>query len=77
MCAAIRKVTGIRAECIGLPFWTDAALPGAFTDTPAVVFGPGNIEQAHSNDEFVEIKQLEQAAEIYYEMALAVCRRDI
>ena len=61
----------------GMPFWTDAALPGAFTDTPAVVFGPGNIEQAHSNDEFVEIKQLEQAAEIYYEMTLAVCRRDI
>lgn len=75
MCAAIGKVTGQRAECVGLPFWTDAALPGAFTIKPAVVLGPGDISQAHSNDEFVDIQQLEQAAEIYYEMALAMCRR--
>ncbi|HBY56416.1 MAG TPA: hypothetical protein DEG96_00895 [Candidatus Atribacteria bacterium] len=31
---------------------------------PAVVFGPGNIAQAHSEDEWIEIKQVVQAAEI-------------
>ena len=44
------------------------------------MFGPGNIAQAHSNEEYVEIRQLEQSAEIYYKMALALCgqrkRRD-
>jgi len=31
---------------------------------PATVFGPGNIAQAHSEDEWVEMKQVVQAAEI-------------
>lgn len=70
---AIRKVTGNNPECIALPFWTDAALPGYFTKKPAVVIGPGNIEQAHSNNEYVELTQLETAVELYYEMAVSMC----
>ena len=31
-----------------------------------LVFGPGNIKQAHTKDEFVEISQLKEAAEYYY-----------
>ena len=32
--------------------------------TPAVVFGPGNIAQAHARDEFIDISQLEEAYKI-------------
>ena len=32
--------------------------------TPSVVFGPGNIAQAHTANEFVSLRQLEQATNI-------------
>jgi acetylornithine deacetylase len=43
-----------------VPFCTEA---GIFHNSgiPSVVIGPGSIEQAHQPDEFIEIKQLEQA----------------
>ncbi len=45
-------------------FWTEAAL---FSEAgiPAIVFGPGHIEQAHSADEWVEFSQLEEVAAHY------------
>jgi acetylornithine deacetylase len=49
---------------IDLPFWSEAAqLSDAGID--AVVFGPGNIEQAHAADEYVELDQLEHAHETF------------
>jgi len=47
----------------GVKFGTDAAIFVA-QGIPTTVFGPGNIAQAHSEDEWVEIKQVAQAAEI-------------
>ena len=44
----------------GLDFWTEASLFGA-AGIPALVLGPGNIEQAHVTDEWVSIGQLEKA----------------
>lgn len=45
-------------------FWTEAALFEA-GGIPAVVLGPGDIAQAHTADEFVEIAQLEACAAAY------------
>lgn len=42
-------------------FWTEAALFSQ-AGLNALVFGPGDIAQAHSADEFVEISQLERYA---------------
>ncbi|WP_336431209.1 hypothetical protein [Providencia rettgeri] len=36
---------------------------------PTLIMGPGGLAQAHVKDEFVEIKELYLAAEIYYDMA--------
>lgn len=47
-------------EPIDLAFWTEAALY-AEAGIDAVVFGPGDIAQAHAADEYVEIAQLETA----------------
>ena len=64
-------------QLCGLPFWTDASLPNFYLRKPAIVIGPGNIKQAHSNDEWVEISQLKRAVEVYYEIVKAVCACDI
>ena len=48
----------------GLDFWTEASLFGA-AGIPALVLGPGSIEQAHVLDEWVAVEQLERCLEIY------------
>lgn len=53
-------------ETIGVAFGTHASRT-ATVGIPSVVFGPGNIAQAHTKDEWIEIRQLQQAAEIYYQ----------
>jgi acetylornithine deacetylase len=45
-------------------FWTEAALFAA-TGMTAIVFGPGDIAQAHTANEWVDVRQLEQAAHAY------------
>lgn len=63
---AARKSLGLQAEVVGLPFLTDAS-NFARTTTDCVVFGPGNIEQAHCADEYLELDQLYLAAKILRE----------
>jgi acetylornithine deacetylase/succinyl-diaminopimelate desuccinylase family protein len=64
---AVRDVVG-RTEILGVPFGTDAAAMER-AGVPAVVFGPGSIEQAHTADEWIELEQIEQAVEILYRFA--------
>ena len=58
------------ADALGLPvghavdFWTEASLFSAAGLT-ALVYGPGDIAQAHSVDEWVALDQLEEAAQAY------------
>lgn len=65
--AAINSVAG-RHDVIGVPFGTDASTI-AETGIPAVVFGPGDIAQAHTKDEWIDVNQLEPACEILYRFA--------
>lgn len=53
-----------------------AAFPGA-TDAPnlgvpAIIWGPGSLDQAHTVDEFVAVDQLEAAAHLYLDAVLEV-----
>ena len=63
------------ADELGLPignavdFWTEASLFSAAGLT-AMVFGPGDIAQAHAADEWVAIEQLE-TAHAHYRRLLA------
>lgn len=69
LAAQLRNVAALhggQGEIIGVPYGTDAPAFGGI-GCPAVVFGPGSIEQAHTCDEWVAIEQLQTAAEIYYQ----------
>jgi acetylornithine deacetylase len=68
---AISVATGHRPDVLGVPFGTDAG-PLSAGGTPCVVFGPGDIAQAHTDDEWIELEQVELAVEAYYRIALAL-----
>jgi acetylornithine deacetylase len=55
-----------RHRKVGLPCGTNASRIAA-SGVPAVVFGPGSLQQAHTSDEWISIRQLEQASEVYYQ----------
>ncbi|MCS7224930.1 MAG: ArgE/DapE family deacylase [Armatimonadetes bacterium] len=61
--AAIRSL-GFSSEPIGVPYTTDAGelVRGGIA---SVVFGPGNIQQAHKADEWISVQQLRQAKAIF------------
>ncbi len=67
--ASIQKVIGRTPSRIGVPFGTDAG-PLGQAGIPCVVFGPGDIAQAHTKDEWIDLEEVRAAAEIYYQMAI-------
>jgi acetylornithine deacetylase ArgE len=66
---AIAAVRGSH-QVSAVPYCTDAATIAA-AGIPAVVFGPGDIAQAHTSDESVRLDEVEQASEILYRLACA------
>jgi acetylornithine deacetylase len=68
--ASIVSRTVGSCDRMGVPYATDAAFLAA-AGVPTVVFGPGSIEQAHTKDEWIDLDQLKQATEIYYQFASA------
>lgn len=71
--AAVRAVIGRDPETGGVPYGTDAGPLGA-TGLPCLVYGPGDIAQAHTRDEWIELDQVRAAAEVYFGMAKALGR---
>ncbi len=63
--ANIRAVVGERRP-IGVAYCTNASMIGDSL-IPTVVFGPGSIVQAHTRDEYIDIDQLDAAAEIIFQ----------
>jgi len=52
-------------ELVGVPYGTHASRFAA-SGVPGIVCGPGSIDQAHTRDEWLDVGELQQAAEIYY-----------
>jgi len=63
--ATIATVMGRAPRVIGMPFATDARFVRNQAAIPAVVCGPGAIEQAHVVDEWVAVDALVDAAVVY------------
>jgi acetylornithine deacetylase len=57
---------GAKQKFSAVNFWTEAALFQK-ARIASIVFGPGNIAQAHSANEFAKISDLKQAKKIYQE----------
>jgi acetylornithine deacetylase len=49
-------------------FWTEASL-FSLGDLPALVLGPGDIAQAHTPDEWLELAQLDEILKLYEKVA--------
>jgi acetylornithine deacetylase len=64
---AIARVLGRSPAVRGVPFGTDAG-PLGEAGIPCLVLGPGDIAQAHTKDEWVELDQVRLAVDVYYEV---------
>jgi len=65
---AIARVGGRDPQVLGVPYGTDAG-PLGEAGLPCFVFGPGDIAQAHTKDEWIGLDQLRLGAEMYFEIA--------
>ena len=71
LAGAIRSVVNRDPATRGVPYGTDAG-PLARAGIPSIVFGPGDIAQAHTKDEWVDLDEVRAAAEIYFRMARSI-----
>lgn len=73
LAAVIARASGKAPRVIGVPYGTDAG-PLAEAGIPCVVLGPGDIAQAHTRDEWIELDQVTRAAETYYQLGRSLGR---
>lgn len=73
--AAVEAVLGRADVAGGVPYGTDASNLSGLGHIPCVVLGPGSIDHAHSDHEWVPIVEVEQAVAIYVETAHRFARR--
>ena len=69
--AAYRDASGSAPKVEGKTYSSDMRLLVNLGDTPTMIFGPGELRQAHTVNESVSVKSLEAAAKTY---ALAILR---
>jgi acetylornithine deacetylase len=65
LASVVRGLYGA-CEAVGVPYGTDASKI-AVAGIPAVVFGPGSIDQAHTADEWLSLDELTKASEAIYQ----------
>jgi acetylornithine deacetylase/succinyl-diaminopimelate desuccinylase-like protein len=70
---ALAEKTGTRAPVIGVPYWTDGAVLSQLGSIPTCLFGPGDIAVAHSANEYVEIRDVLRASEVYRSVIMNHC----
>jgi acetylornithine deacetylase len=64
--SALRAVRGDASEVV---FFSCDGSKIAAKGGPCIVLGPGDIAQAHTADEFIELVELEKAVEVYSRLA--------
>jgi succinyl-diaminopimelate desuccinylase len=65
---ALTVATGRQPDVIGMTFTTDARFVRNQAGIPTVVCGPGEVAQAHGNDEFVSVDGLVDATAAFAEL---------
>jgi len=60
---------GLNDRVRGVTYSCDASKLQELKGIPSIVYGPGSIAQAHTNNEWVPVSDVEQAAEFYLQLA--------
>ena len=68
------SLTGRRPQRIGVPYGCDMALWQRVGKTAPIVYGPGDIRQAHAPDEWVSIQQVEEVAAVLEQTCYALLK---
>ncbi|GAA3409514.1 M20 family metallopeptidase [Paenibacillus hodogayensis] len=67
--AQAAAAVGLSDRLRGVTYGCDASKLQEFKNIPSIVYGPGSIAQAHTNDEWVSVADVERAAEFYLQLA--------
>jgi acetylornithine deacetylase len=70
---AVSDVSGEQQTPIGVPYWTDGAVLSHSAAIPTCIFGPGDIGVAHSADEYVNLRDVLNSAEVYRRVSERFC----
>lgn len=71
----VAPILGERPAVRAAPYFTDAAaLTPALGGPPTVILGPGELALAHQTDEYCLVERVEQAVELFTEIARRWCR---
>jgi acetylornithine deacetylase len=62
----------LKKEPIGVPYYTEA-VSYSRAGIPTVICGPGSIDQAHTPDEYITVKQLDLGVNLFKEVIKRVC----
>jgi succinyl-diaminopimelate desuccinylase len=68
---AVARATDRQPDIIGMSFTTDARFVRNQAGIPTVVCGPGEVAQAHGNDEYVSVERLIDATVAFAELMAA------
>lgn len=74
--SSIEASRGRRPPVVGSPAGNDARLLRNIGGMPVVITGPGNQEQCHSPDEYLELEEYFRYIEIYARLILEWCGRE-
>lgn len=69
----IKNIHKKDADITYFPAWTDGGLLSSYGDIPTIIFAPGDLESAHSSDEFIDKTQVYPATLIYSLLAIEFC----
>ncbi len=67
------KRQGLDSVINGVNYWTDGAHLRA-AGIPTVVFGPGDIAQAHAAVEYIDIESMEKSVYVYMDFIKEMCK---
>jgi acetylornithine deacetylase len=69
---AVADTLGRPVPAHGVTYSTDACLLSGYAALPCVVLGPGSIDQAHTDDEWVDLDEVATAVDVYVALAVSL-----
>ena len=73
---AVQTVTNEKSVIAGSPAGSDSRIWKNIAGCPTVQYGPGNLEQCHSVDEYLSVESYLETIRVYAELILGWCTRE-